>query len=371
MMRTTRSLCALALLLLACGDREAETSTGGGGTVGGTGSGGQDGIGANGASGSGGNPTGGAGAGSTGGAAPECRALKNADDPSPTPGVCDGNTAVTCGQDGELVAEPCTAGSSCQTYPLVEYRWDPTEGSGWIEGRPDLVWAGCIPDGAEPCATPWNGDVFKPTEPPRCEGIDQVRCLLKPAPNLFDNTPQLYLGAVEGYVSVVGCAAGLKCALGDVSLTCIDEATPDCDGSEPACSADGTALKLCHDNGGSPGYVVVEPCSAGEVCYEGTISDFCAPPGKAPCDDAATPRTCSVDGSAIEDCYNGWTRETSCALCPDAVSCRCDEVASIESYDCSESFAVEAEFGLDAFLFGDVAGDLGGADDAARVVLDG
>src|SRR4051812_20062299 len=44
---------------------------------------------------------------SSGRAVAWCSPLKNAFDPAPTPGKCEGSVAVTCGQDGSLAEETC------------------------------------------------------------------------------------------------------------------------------------------------------------------------------------------------------------------------------------------------------------------------
>jgi hypothetical protein len=263
-----------------------------------------------------------------------CAPLKNAEDPTPTPGLCQGDVAITCGQDGFLIEEPCQAGFSCVEYELTEKRFDGIAGV-WVDGR-TVGWAGCLPEGAAPCPIEWKGNYFWSTDPPRCEGVDRVQCLPMPAPSLFDNFPQLQYGSEEGYVRVSPCPAGERCAGSDTVdvLTCIDEATPSCDGSEPTCTAGG--IEYCYGTWESlPGYVVVQTCDPGTVCYEGTDYPFCEVPGELPCDPAATPTACAPDGGSIVSCVNGFTHHDSCALCVDDgqnVPCRCDTLASQTSW---------------------------------------
>lgn len=326
-MRTSRfHVCALLLLVVACGDERPYV--GGGEASGGSATSG-------GGPASGGGATGGAAAtGGQGGGPTQCRPLKNADDPTPTDGVCDGDKAITCDQDGALVVETCATGWSCRTYPLIEYRWDP-KSAVWLDGRAGIIWAACLPDGASTCPTPWTGEWFETTEFPHCDGADQIRCTKKPAPDLHNNGVSLELGSDEGYQLAEPCDAGLKCA-GNGSLdflTCIDAATPSCDPNDPAwnntahCVPDSAAVTYCQPDGQSqPGYVVTTACDVGDICYPGTVFDFCAPPGKIPCDEATTPWTCTPDGQGIHLCDNGYEATQDCLTACNEAACRCADL---------------------------------------------
>lgn len=335
------------LLALGCGD---DAATGGGEPeVGGSGSAAGGDSSAGGAAVMGGASS--AGGGSAGGSTSTsmqvpCAPLSNADNPSPTPGVCQGNVAVTCGQDGYLAQEACPSGFACVEYDLSEKRFDGLAAV-WVDGR-TVGWAGCLPDGAAPCPLEWNGNYFWSTEPPHCDGADQVQCLPKPAPSLFDNYPQLQYGADEGYVRILPCQPGERCAGSDTvdQLTCIDAATPACDGSEPKCTPEG--IEHCYGTWESlPGYAAVEPCYQGAVCYEGSDYPFCGAPGEVACDAAASPTVCAPDNGSIVSCSNGFTHHSSCAQCLEDgqnVPCRCDTLVSSTGWGwspdglvCSES----------------------------------
>ncbi len=261
-----------------------------------------------------------------------CAPLENADDPSPTPGHCDDGVAVTCAQDGFLTSERCDGGTECREYELSEWRFD---GQGdppaWVPAR-TIAWAGCVPAGAETCPREWDGNNYTWIEPPHCEGTSKAMCLGMPAPDLTSNLPQLKYGGEEGFLSVVDCPNGEKCAGSDTidQLTCIDVDTPACDGSEPSCSGDG--IEWCAGTWESlPGYEMVGDCALDWTCSEGTAGPFCQQPGEVPCDGAAFTTTCNDDATAIVTCYQGWTNHQSCAACWDGnqqVPCRCDVLAS-------------------------------------------
>jgi hypothetical protein len=270
---------------------------------------------------------------STGSGGTPCDPLADATDTTPTPGECQGNVAVTCGQDGFLVHERCGEGTECREYVLDEqmFNADPNNPA-WVPHR-TVDWAGCLPIGAESCERIWTGSYYVWADPPHCDGASKLVCLGFPAPDLFGNAPQLQYGGPEGYLSVVDCPAGERCA-GSSSidqLTCIPESTPACDGTEPNCGAGG--IEHCYGTWESlPGYKWVEPCTAGMVCYEGTSGPFCREPGEVPCDDATFVEACSADFGSIVDCYQGWTIHQSCSMCLDdgqTVPCRCDALTDL------------------------------------------
>lgn len=277
-----------------------------------------------------------------------CDPLKNADDLSPTPGHCDGDVAVTCGQDGFLVFERCNGGTECREYELSEWRFNGLIDPPVWEPARTVDWAACLPVGAESCPVAWNGNYYWMVDPPHCEGASKIMCRNMPAPDLFSNYPQLQYGSETGWLSVVDCPSGEKCAGSDTidQLTCIDEDTPACDGTEPSCAGD--AIEYCAGTWESlPGYKVLYDCTPGLTCYEGTSGPFCREPGEVPCDDATFDPVCTGDASAIVSCYNGWTSHQSCATCFDGaqqVPCRCDDLATATGWswngnglDCSES----------------------------------
>lgn len=255
--------------------------------------------------------------------------------------------ATTCGQDGFLEHDACDAGTECKTYTLHEKRFnaDP-DNPAWIDAR-EVTWAACLPAIATACPVEWNGNYYWPTNAPHCDGPQKISCRMVPAPDLFSNSPQLLYGADEGYVQSDACASGSKCAGGDTIdvLTCIDEDTPACDGTEPSCSGNG--IEYCGGTWESlPGYKVVEPCQGANVCYEGTGGPFCGPAGEVPCAEGTSP-ACAPDDASIVGCYNGFTYHQSCAMCSSPtgqVPCRCDETASSSGWTwtpnglvCSES----------------------------------
>jgi hypothetical protein len=260
-----------------------------------------------------------------------CVALKDGMAPNPTPGTCQGNVAVTCGQDGFLTQEACSAGTTCSTYELSEWRFDGAAvNPKWVAGR-TVTWAGCKPQGTTSCTMAFNGDYYAPTMPahPHCNGQDQIACRTPPAPDLFSSYPQLQYGTKDGWLVTTPCGPNQRCAGSDTwdVLTCIDASTPSCDGTEPFCSGQG--IVECQGTWESqPGYRVTQSCGA-DQCYTGTQGPFCAPPGEVACDAASFgPPRCEADGTSVVSCWNGFTSHQSCATCLDehgqTVACRCD-----------------------------------------------
>ncbi|HTJ85276.1 MAG TPA: hypothetical protein VL400_26345 [Polyangiaceae bacterium] len=272
---------------------------------------------------------------STGPVGEPCISLADGVAPNPTPGHCEGSSAVTCGKDGFLETEACAPGYECREYALDEWRFDgaavdPT----WVPGR-TVDWAGCVQAGAAPCETAFNGNYYEAVDSPHCEGADKVSCRSLPAPSLFDNSPQLQYGADMGWVETLSCAADERCAGSDTLdvLTCIPADTPACDGTEPSCTPDG--IEQCWGTWESlPGYRLTEPCPQGQVCYEGDYP-FCDVPGEVPCDESTFTTRCEPDGGSIVYCYAGYTHHGSCATCWDGnaqVPCRCDDSFSHDSW---------------------------------------
>mgnify|MGYP001546726799 CR=1 FL=1 len=135
--RSAAWLSVLAGSLVACGD-DATTTTGGtGGST--TSTGGAESVSVASSSADTGTTT--AASSSTGMGTP-CTPLKDGVDPNPTPGACEGNVAVTRGQDGFLASESCSGGSSCAEYDLQEWRFDGNSTNPmWVKGR-TVHWAG-------------------------------------------------------------------------------------------------------------------------------------------------------------------------------------------------------------------------------------
>ncbi len=261
-----------------------------------------------------------------------CTPLKDGVSPNPTPGECQGNVAVTCGQDGFLTQETCTGSSTCSTYDLTEQRFDGLAAK-WVDGR-TVGWAGCKPAGTTPCVMSWNGNTYEPTTQPHCEGANKFQCVRPPAPDLFSGSPQLQYWTKDGWLLDEACGATERCAGGNIgSLTCIPTSTPPCDGTEPFCSAQG--IVQCYGQWESqPGYRVTEPCNVpGDVCHQGAQYPFCGSAAEVPCDEATFgPRHCEAGGGSVVECYNGFTSHSNCATCLDGqgqtVACHCDQVYS-------------------------------------------
>jgi hypothetical protein len=268
-----------------------------------------------------------------------CAPLKNPNEMNATPGRCENGAAITCGQDGFLETEVCAAGDSCQVYSLQEYRFNGSiDNPAWEPGPRTIEWAGCLPPG-EPCTMEWNGQYFTPVNGPYCDGPDQNRCLWKPAPNLSDFSPQMQFGTEEGWLQTETCPNGSRCAGGEnyPDFVCIDEATPDCDGTEPRCLGNG--IERCIGAWADPpGYKAIEACAANQICYEGTDYPFCSEPGAVPCTEG-TPIVCTSDGTAVASCSNGYIGHRSCATCWDGaqmVPCRCDSILDGRGGGCTE-----------------------------------
>lgn len=331
-LRALSRAAAFALLLPACesGESTGDASGGDGGTAGSPSST----TTASGGAGGDSSSTSTADSSSATGMRIPCTPLKNADATSPTPGRCENGAAVTCGQDGFLETDVCTGADSCQVYSLDEHRFNgSSENPAWLPAR-TIDWAACLPPG-EPCPMEWTGNYYIWLEAPRCEGTDRVRCYGKPAPDLYSNYPQMQFGSEEGWRRTEACPSGQRCAGSNNldELTCIDEATPDCDGNEPRCVGNG--IEHCVGAWESePGYKVVQDCGAGLVCYEGTQGPFCQTPGEVPCVDG-TPAACNADNTGIVGCYNGFTTRQSCATCMSngqQVPCRCDSLVVPQNY---------------------------------------
>lgn len=274
-----------------------------------------------------------------------CVALADGVAPNPTPGACQGNVAITCGQDGFLTQETCAAGTTCSTYDLSEWRFDGAAvNPKWVPGR-TVTWAGCKPDGTTSCSMAFDGNVYQPAVHPHCDGVNRIDCRLPPAPDLFSSSPQLIYGTTDAWLLTTPCGANQRCAGSDTIdvLTCIDASTPACDGTEPLCTPQG--ILQCYGTWeSSPGYRVTESCGA-DVCYQGAQYPFCGPPGETPCDAATfgNPR-CEVGNGSIVSCYNGFTSHQSCGTCSDGaqmVPCRCDAEYAQSGYSWNPTTGLE------------------------------
>ncbi len=252
-------------------------------------------------------------------AGPECIALAFINDnPNPTPGRCQGNAAITCQSrtfkpsDSALVSETCAPGYECREYDL-----DVSNNGGAVFTQ--IRWAGCVQVGSQPCAV--DSITGAPADPYRCQGQQQIKCLMLPAPGAFW-TPQLdFFSATtpQGYLSVVSCPGTEVCAgdyvVGD--LVCIPRGTPACDGSEGdrgRCAADGSGIVRCDGAWlSAPGHQELLPCPAGQVCYPDSNGPYCDSPGEVPCDPATFgPSRCDASGMIIEQCRRPFTHHVDC-----------------------------------------------------------
>lgn len=333
-MKTGLPILLCALTLVACGDDDGPStggsgasppSDGGAGATGGAGGTATTG----GTGGTGGAPTTSVGgSGGSGGEGVPCTPLSDVDAVNPTPGSCENNVAVTCGQDGYLVEEPCAADETCLTYDIQE--WIILPSTELAEGR--LVeWAGCVQTDAPECVMQLVGSHYEP-EPGHCDGADKLECFLPPNPGLIG--PRVY-GTEHGYLLRESCGVDEKCVVSNPlygTLACIPEDTPPCDGTEPFCDGD-TIIRCQGASESDPGYQWPEACNIpGTICYQtGNFVAYCDVPGEVACDDNSFATACE-DAATIVYCQAGFTHHTDCSTCIEdgqQVPCRCDtEISS-------------------------------------------
>lgn len=236
---------------------------------------------------------------------------------TPSPGRCEGDTAVTCDVATRTEKrEACGADAVCTRFDLEEMKFA-HDGSGWMPSR-TIPWAACVPNDAEPCALSFaNG--WRPTATPynQCAGDARVSCRVPNLPKYPDVTTdhwQLAIGGPAGFKIPTPCPAGETCrvALGIDETSCFPKAAAACTAATPRrCEAGG--FTYCSS---TYSYERVRTCSNGESCGAGCDGLLvCAPGGATQCDPATTGASCATP--------------TILATCS-SVSCR------TESRDCSK-----------------------------------
>jgi hypothetical protein len=231
--------------------------------------------------------------------------------PQPTPGTCQGNTAVTCDPATHaLQGTACGASEACAVFTVTEHPWTTPP-----PGR-TYAWAGCIPAGATPCAFSWSS--FGPDSYPpgqwvtsyagNCQGNDALGCTMAPV-----ITDPSYVsegaGTTTGYVSVTTCASDEACAVDpqDSSYAgCYASPLVSCSPvANSACSGD---LLLSCD--GYAYQTIVDCAAQGQVCREDCPIGL--PNANAECRDPLSPSAtqCApstftavcADSTDLEDC---------------------------------------------------------------------
>lgn len=268
--------------------------------------------------------------------------------PTPTAGVCEANAAVVCDPATHLTAATgCKAGEVCATYEVQE-KPDPTLYT--QQGR-TYTWAGCIPEGTEPCTWSWKDQ--SGSYPPgwwetafsnACVAGSVHRCMMPPIPD-DPGYGAMNAGSQTGYVHVITCASGEECA-DDPSAP----GTPDCYASPlVACNptdshCEGDTLLDCYgypyqkkvDCGGL-GQVCREDCDTG-LPYKSASCRPALPSGATACDSATFATSCS-DTQTIQQCDECFLQAGVCQCyavdhpcnqvgCGWSTSCKCADVTT-------------------------------------------
>lgn len=241
----------------------------------------------------------------------------------PTPGVCDGNTAVVCdGATSTIVERPCAANEACKVYPLTEHTFDGVDTITWVETG-TVEWAACLPVDAAPCDMVFDGNNWaSEMYAPQCVDDDRTFCGIPPVPEAPPGNGQKKYGAPVGLVHVVACPAGDVCREpldGPVLyfdwLKCFDAAAAPCTVASSACNAD--TMVTCE---ASYGYETRYDCAPdGDVCMTGCDSILgtpigrCTAPGTQSCDPQNPPATCDTQ-DAYTSCYECLTSPVDCSV---------------------------------------------------------
>jgi hypothetical protein len=267
--------------------------------------------------------------------------LDQASWPVPTPGACQGSAAVVCDPATHLLAAAaCKAGEKCVTYEVQENP-DPTM---YTQLGRTYTWAGCIPDGAQPCAWSWKEQ--SGSYPPgwwesdftnACVTGAVHRCLMPAIPDA-PAYGALYAGTATGYIEVETCASGEECA-DDPGFPgnpdCFASPLVVCDPADSKCTAN--VLFDCY---GYPYQKKVDCTALGQVCREDCDSGLpfktasCKqdlPAGLSACDASTYAASCT-NADTIQRCDACFLQAGVCKCY--ALARACDEVGCGWAADC-------------------------------------
>jgi hypothetical protein len=244
--------------------------------------------------------------------------------PTPTPGTCQGNSAVTCTASHVLASNACGAGSVCTVYSVIEH-----PGVGLPQTGRTYDWAACIPAGTTPCTFTWSANPPNYSPPGswmssytgNCQANDALTCMM--APIIGDQAYEYeWAGTTTGYVNVAACGAGEACADNPA-----EPGHPGCYAS-PLVSCSPVANSTCSGDvlyscNGGPYQVTVDCASQGQKCREDCpiglpeTNAECRDPlpqGATPCDPSTFTAVCS-GSTDIQDCNPGSFNATAQADC--------------------------------------------------------